>query len=63
MQIPGSDGQAVSVADIRRVVVAAKMSKSVLPRERRPASTIVSTMIVLPQERRPTSSITSAMTV
>lgn len=47
MQFPGSDGQAVSVADIRRVAVLARLGKGIaLPQGRRPASPVVSTMKV-----------------
>jgi hypothetical protein len=63
MQFPGSDGQAVSVDDIRRVTVLARLSKVVLPKERRPANSIISTMIALPQERRPASTIMGSMKV
>ena len=47
MQFPGSDGQAVSVADVRRVGILAKLGKGVsLPLERRPTSSVISTMKV-----------------
>lgn len=47
MQFPGSDGQAVSVADVRRVGILAKSGKGgSLPLERRPTSSVISTMKV-----------------
>ena len=47
MQFPGSDGQAVSVADVRRVAILAKSGKGVsLPLERRPTGAVVATMKV-----------------
>ena len=47
MQFPGSDGQAVSVADVRRVVIPARSGKGgPLPLERRPTGAVVATMKV-----------------
>ena len=47
MQFPGSDGQVVSVADVRRVGILSKSGKGAsLPLERRPTSSIMSTMKV-----------------
>ena len=63
MQFPGSDGQIASVADIRRATILTRLSKGNLRGERRPASSIISTMIALPPKRLPTSSIIGSMTV
>lgn len=63
MQFPGSDGEAVSVADVRRLVVAARLSKGVASRRRRSTGSAISTMIALPQERRLAATIIGSMRV
>lgn len=66
MQItfPGPDGQPIPVTDTHRDPIPGRPRKHNafgLSQERRPASTLLSTMLV--QERRPASTLLSAMLV